>query len=110
MPPTPVPTQSEAPLFVRWSPRVLTIVAVFMLVQLITPAGSWLDRFFEFMWRWFVPFTPVDFVTSVVFIVLAAPWPSASGRRGGSRWSSSPSSSLSTPSSSTASSSSPPTR
>lgn len=72
MPPTPVPTQSEAPLFVRWLPRVLTIVAVFMLVQLITPAGSWLDRFFEFMWRWFVPFTPVDFVTSVVFIVLAA--------------------------------------
>lgn len=72
MPPTPIPTQAEAPFFVRWLPRVLTILALLMLVQIITPAGSWLDAFFQFIWQWFVPFTPVDFVTSVVFIVLAA--------------------------------------
>ncbi|WP_453985653.1 bifunctional lysylphosphatidylglycerol synthetase/lysine--tRNA ligase LysX [Brevibacterium casei] len=73
MPPTPAHTTSGgSPFFVRWLPRVLTILALLMLLQLITPEGSWLFRALEFFWMWVVPVTPIDFVSSVILILLAA--------------------------------------
>lgn len=66
------PAGTQAPFFVRWLPRFLTVLAVLMLIQLVTPAGSWLDAVLNFVWTWIVPVTPVDFVSSVIVILLAA--------------------------------------
>lgn len=71
MSPSGVTASSEAPFFVRWLPRCLTFLGLLMLLHLVTPTGSWLDAALNFLWTWVVPVTPIDFVSSVVLILLA---------------------------------------
>lgn len=72
MPPSDITSAKGTPFFVRWLPRVLTILAVLMLINLITPEDSWLGRVLSFVFDWIVPITPVDFVSSVILFLLAA--------------------------------------
>ncbi len=57
--------------FVRWLPRVLTLLALLMLTHLVVPTGGWADAALNWVWTWLVPITPVDFVSSVVLVILA---------------------------------------
>lgn len=50
---------------------MLTLLAVLLLVQLLVPTGSWADEALNFLWVWLVPAPPVDFVSSVVLVILA---------------------------------------
>ncbi len=43
-----------------------------MLAYLVVPEGSWVDTGFTWLWTWVVPMAPVDFVSSVILIMLAA--------------------------------------
>ena len=70
MPPSDISSAKGTPFFVRWLPRVLTILAVLMLINLITPEDSWLGRVLSFVFDWIVPITPVDFVSSVILFLL----------------------------------------
>lgn len=71
-PPTPSGPPASSPAFVRWLPRVLTVLALLMLAYPVVPVGSWAEAVFTWLWTWVVPVTPVDFVSSVVLIMLAA--------------------------------------
>ncbi|MEY9258943.1 lysyl-tRNA synthetase class 2 [Brevibacterium epidermidis] len=71
-PRTPNSAPAFSPAFVRWLPRLLTVLALLMLAYLVVPEGSWADTVFTWLWTWVVPVTPVDFVSSVVLIMLAA--------------------------------------
>lgn len=71
-PPTPPAATAPSPVFVRWLPRLLAVLALLMLAYLVVPDDSWLDTAFTWLWTWVVPVTPVDFVSSVVLIMLAA--------------------------------------
>lgn len=59
------------PAFVRWLPRMLSILAVLMLIQVIAPTGGDLSEDLEVLWTWAIPANPVDFVSSVVLLILA---------------------------------------
>lgn len=64
-------TSKHPSVFVRWLPRVLTLLGLLMLAHLVVPTGSWADTALIWVWTWLVPVTPVDFVSSVVLIILA---------------------------------------
>lgn len=57
--------------FVRWLPRVLSILAILILIQVFAPDGGDLSEVLEFLWTWAIPANPVDFVSSVVLLMLA---------------------------------------
>lgn len=59
------------PSFVRWLPRLLVLIAVLMLLQILIPSNSWVGTGLTFLWTWVVPANPVDFVSSVVLVIVA---------------------------------------
>lgn len=74
---------TPSPSFVRWLPRLLILLAVLMLVELVFPAESWIDKALDLLWTWVVPLNPVDFVSAVVLILLAG---ALSIRKRGAWW------------------------
>ena len=58
-------------VFVRWLPRLLVLIAVLMPLQILIPSDRWVGTGLSFLWAWVVPANPVDFVSSVVLVILA---------------------------------------
>ncbi|SMX77136.1 Transmembrane region of lysyl-tRNA synthetase [Brevibacterium sp. 239c] len=58
-------------MFVRWLPRLLVLIAVLMPLQILIPSDRWVGTGLSFLWAWVVPANPVDFVSSVVLVILA---------------------------------------
>lgn len=65
-----VPT-GTAPVFVRWLPRILTLVALLMLLWTVVPEHSWVFEALNWLWIWVLPVTPIDFASSVTLIIIA---------------------------------------